>query len=325
MIYHTSASSMQEDTAPLETLQAMRRQEKSYTKRDFFLQAETGNADAATTCPQHHNIYPLHIDVDVDCRDKMCAWSHQIVDFCKFRRESVEIAMSYLDRFLLTPAGAAVLQDRNLYQLTAMTSLYTTIKIHEHQALNPQVVSQLSRGAYTVDQIEEMEEKILAALDWRVNPPTALSFVREFLTILPVVISEQAQETILKLAAVQTELAVSNYALIATPASTIAYCAFMNALESTTGAVRNNDAGRYIGMVLAHAIGLDAIDDCDAAAVVLETQRCLYPACLAAAQQEQSETTTTHQKTVPSNEKRDVHRRASFEESPRSVSNSSLV
>jgi Cyclin, N-terminal domain len=48
--------------------------------------------------------------VDEDCRIKMCEWCYQVVDFCKFRRETVSISMSYLDRYLGTKKGRHVLE-----------------------------------------------------------------------------------------------------------------------------------------------------------------------------------------------------------------------
>ena len=233
----------------VETLQAMRHQEEiGYTTRDFLQQHEDDENQTRPRC------CPIHLDIDIDCRFKMCKWCYDICKFCKYDRETVEIAMSYLDRFVSTEFGAAALQDRNIYQLASMTTIYTAIKIHEREALSPRVVSQLSRGMYTAKQIEDMEAIILFALEWRMHPPTAMSFVQEFLKLLPQdVLSEPARETLLELTAFQAELSVSDYAFIATPASTIAYCSFMNALDSM-GIVfnSNNDAKlSQIGFILA--------------------------------------------------------------------------
>ena len=294
-----------QNSSDCETLKAMCRQEAtgSYTKRDFLHQ------DVPVTSLSRN---ALHIGIDVECRDKMCEWSYQIVDFCSFSRESVEIAMSYLDRFLLTRIGSAVLEDRNIYQLASMTALYTAIKIHERQALNPKVVSQLSRGAYTVEQIEEMETVILTALDWRMNPPTSVSFVREFMTIIPHdVVPAGAREIVLELAKAQTELAVSSYSLMATPASMIAYCALVNALDSS-GLVPEQVV-RQLGAVLGKSIGI-----CYLSSDVTAIQNALYPACRSASIQ-QSKATEDQGQNLTNN------RPASFEESPRSVSNNCLV
>lgn len=254
-----------EDGGRFDTVHAMKKQESKYPKHD----------------PLHQQMYdddrtslPLHIiDIDEVCRDKMCEWSYQIVDFCKFSRESVDIAMNYLDRFLLTTAGASALQDRNIYQLTAMTALYSAIKIHERQALSPKVVSQLSRGIYNDCQITEMEAVLLTALEWKLHPPTAISFVRELLTALPArLMDDSMKDTILEIAQMQTELSVSNYRFIETPSSTVAFCAIMNALECCGYDMERFNA---INSILAKAIGLQ---DSQCVSVV-ETQIALFVAC----------------------------------------------
>ena len=195
-------------------------------------------------------------DIDEICRDKMCEWSYQIVDFCKFHRESVDVAMNYLDRFLLTKYGHAALHDRNVYQLLAMTCLYSAIKVHERQALSPSVVSQLSRGVYSAQEITETEVAILHALQWQLHPPTALSFVRELISALPVhLIPESTKKSIFDITQKQTELAVSDYRFIEIPMSTIAYCSIMNALQCC-GNTFSTEALCTIQTLMASGIGL---------------------------------------------------------------------
>lgn len=217
-------------TERLETLAAMRRQEDTGYVTCDWLNLEQQDIMSCFT-PGHG---PLHCEaVDLDCRDKMVVWSIQVVDFCKFQRETVEITMNYLDRFLATPQGAAARNDRHIYQLACMASLYTAVKIHEPEAMDPKLVSSLSRGAYLPDDIEAMESKILHALKWRVNPPTSLAFVRQLLDLVPGdALDQDTRKAAYELTQFQTELAVCDYKLIAIPASTIGYAAFMNSLES---------------------------------------------------------------------------------------------
>ena len=140
--------------------------------------------------------------------------------------------MSYLDRFLLTPAGLPVLGDTNAFQLAAMTSLYTAVKIHEPEIMGVDLVSKLSRGQYTPPQIEAMEYAMLQGLEWRVNTPTALSFVRKFLELLPPgTLEDSIAEAAYDLSKFQSELAVGDYNLVPIQASTVAYASIINSLE----------------------------------------------------------------------------------------------
>jgi hypothetical protein len=147
--------------------------------------------------------------------------------------------------------------------------LYTAVKIHEPEAMDPQLVATLSRGVFAPNEIEAMERQMLPALNWRLNPPTALSFCREFLKL----ISEEAmdktmRETAFDLTKLQTELAVREYAFIAVKPSTVAFCSFMNSLESL---IVDEQMLGDIGVIVAETIGIDCNAD-----EVIQVQDCLY-------------------------------------------------
>jgi Cyclin, N-terminal domain len=283
----------------LSTIAAMRHQEKTgYVAEDWLHHDE----HAMSMCAG-----PLHASVDADCRNKMTSWMYQVVDFTRMHRESVAIAMNYLDRFLNTPEGHNAKMDRTVYQLAAMTTLYTAVKIHEPEAMDPKLVSNLSRGAYTPQQIEAMESLILDAIQWRLNPPTALAFVRQFLDLIPEqLLSQQLRQTAYDITKYQTELAVNEFEFITINASTVAYCAFMNALESVGVSSR---ALCHIGGVLSQAIGLNCYDN-----QVIDVQNWLYESVM---RQPAGGITMAHPTPVKPVK---ASRRSSIEESPRSVS-----
>jgi hypothetical protein len=169
--------------------------------------------------------------VDADCRVKMCEWCYQVVDFCKFRRETVGIGMSYLDRYLCTSKGRSALCNRKEYQLAAMTALYIAIKLHEPLEMETSLLADLSRGCYTEMEFVEMEQFMLQALKWRVNGPTALGFVQHFLTFLPSQVHESVAEALFDYARFQTELAISDQAFVSLKPSEVGLAATLNAVE----------------------------------------------------------------------------------------------
>jgi hypothetical protein len=305
-------------SSSFDTVYAMRQQEEAKYRKHDPLHQEV--LDDSKIC---HRVPLQNIDIDEVCRDKMCEWSYQIVDFCKFSRESVDVAMNYLDRFLRTTSGLGALQDRNVYQLAAMTALYSAIKILERQALSPKVVSQLSRGIYTEEQITQMESVILIALEWKLHPPTAFSFVRELLAALPNhFLDEPTKEKILEIAQVQTELAVCDYRFIETPASTVAYCAIMNALECCG---YNCQKTKELGAILATATGLQD-GQCLS---VIEAQIALYSVCpmdVVIQDDSSSFMSDDSDQHLKKDQNADRYgRRASLEESPRSTAVSNSV
>uniref|UniRef100_A0A7S1YBZ9 Cyclin C-terminal domain-containing protein n=1 Tax=Grammatophora oceanica TaxID=210454 RepID=A0A7S1YBZ9_9STRA len=162
----------------------------------------------------------------------MCEWCYQVVDFCRFRRETVSIGMSYLDRYVSRPEASIVLMDRKTYQLAAMTTLYMAIKLHEPLEMETSLLADLSRGCYSEMEIAEMECKILKALQWRLQGPTPLCFVQHFLALLPTQKVHPAVATaIMDYARFQAELAVSDYTFVTVPQSHIALASILNALD----------------------------------------------------------------------------------------------
>ncbi|GAX27568.1 hypothetical protein FisN_13Hh346 [Fistulifera solaris] len=155
---------------------------------------------------------------DGTCRDKMLTWFFEIVNYFKYNKETVEIALNYLDRYECN--------DRLEYQLTCMTALYTAVKIHERTALHPKLVASLSQGQFTEQDVIQQERKLLHHLQWRLHPPTTLAFVREFLSWVP---AEQ-RKMVYELAQVQLQHAWRLPRVV--PSYTWAYAAVLNALES---------------------------------------------------------------------------------------------
>jgi hypothetical protein len=234
----------------LASIEAMRMQEETgYRTEDYMQQSE----------PELPSSNGPQQPVDRECRSKMAEWCFQVVDFCKFNRETVSIAMSYLDRFLMTPAGLEAIMDRKIFQLAAMTSLYTAIKVHEPEAMEPKVVASLSRGAYTEDEVTKMERRILMAIQWRMNPPTAMSFVHHYMTLTTEgSMSESEMVGTLELAKFQTELAVNAYDFVGVNASTVAFAALSNALQC---AEVNRGVEYEFLTRISQATGIDADSD----------------------------------------------------------------
>jgi len=168
--------------------------------------------------------------VDNECRIKMCEWCHQILDFCGFQRETISIAMSYVDRYLSSERGQSVLFDRKAYQLLSITALYMAIKFVEPLELELSTLSELSRGAYSEHQFVEMERSILSTLEWRLTPITPIAVVQHLLSLLP---NSTIRDAIYDASRYQIELCVSNYDIFAqhTP-SEIALTSILNSCEN---------------------------------------------------------------------------------------------
>ena len=220
----------------LQTINAMRRQEESeYFSCDYFQLDD--NDHGYPSCKDMDSDDEAHgtsrAPSDATCRRIMFYWMIRVVDFFPcMNRETVAYAMSYLDRFLQTQQGAEARRQRKVFQLASISCLYVAVKLHEHAAVSPTFLEKLSHAEYSVNDVEQMELRILQALKWRLSTPTALAFLRQYLAIIPSIMLKQSlSEDVFLLAKYQTEVALTDYKYVTVNASTVAYCALLNALD----------------------------------------------------------------------------------------------
>lgn len=138
--------------------------------------------------------------------------------------------MNYLDRFLDVYTGTV---DKNLFQLLAMTCLYLSIKLNEYKHLlirestsSMDTILKLSRGFFSLQDMEKMEYEVLQRLQWHVHPPTPQLFVKHFLFFLSV-----AEHEVHDLAQFMVELSVMDYFFVSFKPSEVAMAALLNAME----------------------------------------------------------------------------------------------
>lgn len=120
-----------------------------------------------------------------DWRVSMCGWMYHVVDTHDLERELVAVALAYMDRYLSTCAPA--ITRRDLHRLVGMASLYIAVKVYGHQGRSLELASlaRLSRGLFTEKHILTVEKSMLGVLQWRMHPPTPLSYLVLLVQLLP--------------------------------------------------------------------------------------------------------------------------------------------
>merc|ERR1711976_192415 len=218
-----------------ERLQVMRCQEDSIYSCSDYLQDQPA-------LPQSPNDTET---IDQLCRFKMTEWCYTVIDYIKFRRETVAIAMSYLDRFLCSrsPRATQVMNSRKEYQLASMTTLFMAIKINEPIMVDITLMTELSKGVYTNNDFKKMETDILFGLNWFVNGPTANSFAVHLLTLMQDQHQEELRSStkmnissidynkLLQRSNYTIELSVGEYSLMTEKPSVIAAAAIGSCIE----------------------------------------------------------------------------------------------
>jgi len=172
--------------------------------------------------------------IDESCRSKMCEWIFHVIDSTRLHRETASVAMGFLDRFLCSNSqrGTTARYDRKEYQLAAMTCLYIAVKIREPFEMDATLMSRLSRGLHSAEEITSLEYDIMIALQWKVNGPTPCQFVNYILELLPES-TKSVAPTLYEHSHFQTELATGDYAFVPNlRESTIAVASILNSLGS---------------------------------------------------------------------------------------------
>lgn len=313
---------MQEDI--VDTIQAMRRQEDlNYMCRNCYEERNPMNHPSAKHRDTSCSSYEV---VTIQTRNVLCDWANKIIDFCTLDRETVEIAFSYVDRFVSTDFGCDILQQSDKFQLLVVTSLYVAIKVHETVAISTSQFEKISRNTFTAKDVESMERILLEGLNWHLHPPTSLCFVRLFLDMIPTKsIDQDTRDTAFILAKLQTELSTRDCALVSARASTVAFASLMNAFEAL-GMMDSAAANFTVHSFVSQAASLSLVNkelfyDND---MLRPIQIRLYHAI--AKQNEISmfvgsspPSTVTPSSPAPTTPKRGVARKKSFEETPRSI------
>jgi len=216
-------------------LSVMQRQESYYTPDSCLDQVSQLQAST------------LDDSITDSSRSKMAHWCYQLTDVCTFQRETVCRAMNYLDRFLVagvksTPSTrnyherrAAVAQlDKREYQLASMSCLYIAVKMNESLAMDATLLSEISHGCYTPDEILSMETSILHVLEWKLNGPTVQDYITHLLALLEPSDYFNNIETLkelLDMAKFQAEIAVTDHGISLVKPSVVAVGSILNALE----------------------------------------------------------------------------------------------
>ena len=161
-------------------------------------------------------------------REKICHWSFNVIDHFDLSREVVAVSMSLFDRFLATRGNRC---NGSTALLASLTTLHIAIKVNEVRKIKLGTLANLSRGQFGPSHIEEMEWNVLTSLEWKIHPPTSMSFISHLLLLLPPQVDDACKEEIYALSRYITELSVCDSAFVEINPSSVAFAAILNSLE----------------------------------------------------------------------------------------------
>ena len=173
--------------------------------------------------------------IDEYCREQIVEWSFRVVDYFRIDREVVSLSLSLLDRFLATCHC-----DRATFKLAATTTLHLGVKLlHPCKLSDLGILSDLSRGEFSMRDVAEMEGHILQSLRWNLHPPTPIALSTLFLDCIvldeSINLSGADIDDLHDISSFFTELALCDYFFIHLCPSEVAIVSIINALEGMFG------------------------------------------------------------------------------------------
>ena len=173
--------------------------------------------------------------VDESFRKEMINWCNKIADILSISRDTVGIAMIYLDRYVSSDkgrSGKAVERSRR-YQLTAISAFFLAVKLNEPVEFSVDLLVKLCQGKYSENDILSMERDILFTLDWRVSGPMPMDFARQLFELLPEHVHSSNLDYLMKTARRHMDYASSEFYFSSCKPSVVGAGCVLSALSET--------------------------------------------------------------------------------------------
>lgn len=153
----------------------------------------------------HHNVW----------REMIVQWCYNVVDHIQADREIVYVAINILDRFLASQAsgqGPSHTQqyhtDKKDYEAAVMACLLITLKLQGISSLSISDLLKMSRSSVGSRDIMQAAEAIVQSLTWNKELPTAASFARALIDILPSSVDSDTRHALFEECTFSVELSV---------------------------------------------------------------------------------------------------------------------
>eukprot|EP00980_Cylindrotheca_fusiformis_P001190 scaffold328_cov130-Cylindrotheca_fusiformis.AAC.4 len=173
-------------------------------------------------------------------RSMLIGWMYQVVDFSHVQRETIGVAMYLfdvcIDRLLPPMLMGDSSSEKNattskkFFQLAAATSLQLAVKTHDCKVIKHKDLTMLGRGAFSEEEVAELETKLFQACNWRLHPPSVYCFINEYMKLIQV--GSKKKANLHHIAMIITEVILPEFKYKAYPPSITAYATILLAMAS---------------------------------------------------------------------------------------------
>ena len=165
--------------------------------------------------------------INPNWRREILEWMYGVVGYCKIPRESVATAAYFID----VSVANGLVESRIDYQVVAMTALHLTLKLLDSSMLRLSSLIKLNRGFFDLRDVEDMEWRMLVALNWYTHPPTPGCFLQNFLLLLPRQTLPETRRSLEQITLLLAEIAVCQPEFRNYTPSTIAFAGMAVAID----------------------------------------------------------------------------------------------
>ncbi|KAG8073967.1 hypothetical protein GUJ93_ZPchr0006g43481 [Zizania palustris] len=157
-------------------------------------------------------------------------WMANVAFLFHHQDETLHLAVSYVDRFL---SRSVISQDK--LQLLGTTALYVACKYEEtmhhicmHRLYDARLFNYITDNTYTTQQVVKMEKYILKNLNFELGTPTAITFLRRFLTCCGGNLEQSRAKRLKLMCNYLADLSLlDHYCLMFLPSTVAAACLFV--------------------------------------------------------------------------------------------------
>ena len=119
-------------------------------------------------------------------RNVILQWMYNVADIFDVNHRVVAVATWYLDEAVRRSSIKGInVQSPTDYQLISLTAFYMSMKLYGNRLFPLVELVKLGRGQFTVDDIANMELKLIQTFEWHLTPPTYVCYLQEFEKLFP--------------------------------------------------------------------------------------------------------------------------------------------
>jgi len=160
-------------------------------------------------------------------RKMLIEWMYYVIDYCRLQRHAVAAAAFFFDVAIRNK----LVETPEEHQLAAATALQLALKTHDSSIIKLEKLVKLGRGLFTEQDVVEMEKRILESTNWRLHPPTADCFIRQYEELLPSTVSKTARSMIEQVTSLVAEVTLADHKYLCYKPSQIGYAAVLMSME----------------------------------------------------------------------------------------------